>query len=215
LFRKRIVENVPGEYITTFYLGDLDRGSTLKLLDTCVQSFITDTSVREYVARFYEDIIESIGGHPALIIQFIQQLAKYRDPARSLLSLITHILDDVYSKYQLIVRDKELKNDREKYNLFRGLLYAVTEKPQRVISVDPDIVVYIDRLVSYNILQYANSQYLGIYQWSQLSGGEGGLDVIAPSSRPYLYALCELTKSSSKHCIRIRGYLNHIGISLS
>ena len=129
-------------------------------------------------------------------------------------SLITRILDDVYSKYQLIVRDKELKNDREKYNLFRGLLYAVTEKPQRVISVDPDIVVYIDRLVSYNILQYANSQYLGIYQWSQLSGGEGGLDVIAPSSRPYLYALCELTSSDTEKCRDIRETLKHIGVNL-
>ncbi len=215
LFRKRIVERVPGEYITTFYLGDLDRDSALELLDTCVQSFITETSTRDHIAKFYEYVIEFIGGHPALIIQFVQQLAKHHDPRRSLYTLITHILDDVYNKYQLITRDKELRSNRERYRLFRDLLDEITYKPLKAISVDPDILGYIDRLVSYNILQYANSQYLSIYEWSMFSGGEGGLDVIAPSSRPYLYALCELTGSDTENCRGIRETLKHVGVAIS
>ncbi len=55
-------------------------------------------------------------------------------------------------------------------------------------------------LIEYNILQYACSEYTGIYEWNRVGGGECFPDVIAPSNRIQYLALCSLYGKDNPLC---------------
>ncbi len=157
-----------------------------------------------------DQLIELIGGYPDKIILFINKLSKYRDLGKALNLLIRSLVDDVYTKLNGVRREYG-----GKYSSLRELLAGLTESPLEVTELfhyHGDLIDLVDVFVKCNVLQYGNSEYLGIYRWNkEVSGGEGGLDVLAPSSRLYLYSLCELTSSDSDVCKRLREIVKSIG----
>ncbi len=205
LLRKRVLENVSGEYIATFYIGELSREQSLELLSY----YIRDVSV---VDKSIEYSIEVIGGSPSNIIAYASSLKETQSPRRALSSIIASLIDDLYTKLDSISRCygrdvlDEVKEVMEK--LVNEPLY-LTELP---VTLSKRAIDAIDYLVKQNILQYGNSSYIGIYEWNkpEETGGEGGLDIIAPSSRLYLYTMCKVLGIETSLCKKLHSLISNI-----
>ncbi len=196
LFRKEVIANVPGEYITTFYLGEMTYSDTLSLIELYTNRMVRDEKLASDILDKKRFIADIVGGTPAMIISLIKKAIIYDSVSRAIDTLAKTIVEDTLVKVMSTMQTRRVDA--------KQLLTDLTKKPLRV----EEVIQYngfIDDLVKYNILQYANSSYLGIYKWNEsLSGGEGGLDVVAPSTRLHLYALCEIMESESSVCVSLR-----------
>jgi len=202
LFRKEIVANVPGEHITTFYLGELGFNDTLDFIRCYSEHLVRDQRLLKDILDNIDHIAGFIGGFPDKIISFIRKVVLYNSVSKAIDSLVKMVSEDVIAKALSVEQTHNLD--------LKVLFTSMTDKPLSIRDLyrglDRSYQRAIDDLVKYNILQYANSSYLGIYRWNSASGGEGGLDVVAPSSRLHLYGICSITGSGSSVCGLLNEY---------
>ncbi len=208
MFRKQILEAVPGGNIATLYVGELSRDQALALLMECIEGVTrVDTDKVDM-----DSIIDVIGGSPSNIISYAAYIREKGSLISALETMLNYIVEDFYTKYTLIGR----KFGSEVLDSIKTILQEVVERPIPVIELlsrfDTRVLEAIDWLVSQNILQYGNSRYIGIYRWNngRETGGEGGLDVVAPSSRLYLYPLCRLVED--RHRVSVCRLHDRLGL---
>ncbi len=202
--RWRFVEEVPSEYITTLYLGEMTRLDTEEMIRT-LASYL-DTPLRIEVEENIDNIADIIGGHPDKILLFFSKIARYRSIGRALSVIASSLIEDLLVKLESI--RSRVKGGSNYYEFAKNILLELTRSPIKltaVASYEDGMRSIIEDLVRHGILQYGNSRYIGIYTWNEKeSGGEGPLDYLAPASRLHFYALCEAMGSEDDNCNRLR-----------
>ncbi len=192
-FRAKVISNSQIEFIDTFYLGEMIYEDALELLKKVLRlnkSFTpSNTECKE--------VLDLIGGNPALIYRLADHSLKYGAPLNEALNYLRrHIYEDTLRKITLLKQRREWMN---KWPYIMDLIKKLYSGPVDVYDVGIELIDYIDSLVKLNILQYGCREYVGIYEWNRgSSGGLCGLEVIAPSNRLYLDALRRIIKSSVK-----------------
>ena len=179
MFQQKLLQNAPSiDYIDTFYLGEMTRSDA--------EALYSQLCPGGHQAR---EALEAIGGHPALI----KEACKY-----GLRYLCRHVRRIEEAAIVRLVETKERSG--QVYDRLRDTLWRIVEKGFVRISEIVAIKQVIDSLVRANILQYACSEYVGVYRWNHdcssdagdyCGGGGfcGGLDIVAPSNRPALIGL--------------------------
>ncbi len=207
LFRKRVLESISGEYIATFYIGELSKRQSIELLSHYIRGIYWED-------RVIEDVIEIVGGSPSNIIVYASLVRETRSYRKALSSIVNPLIDDLYTKLDFIRRvygGEILSSIRD------DVLEKIVEEPLPITELPVDhgkkVMDAIDYLVKQNILQHGNSSYIGIYRWNKdmETSGECGLDVMAPSSRLYLYTICRVLGVETKLCRRLYSLTTSIG----
>ena len=183
-FYKRLLLTSYMEYIRPFYLGEMCRSEAIELFTKILE--LEDVRAD---TRCLEEYIDLIGGLPTIIYEISSRVKgrECREFIKKALSISykarLHHLYIVLGELVDLVSD-EIKN----------VLKKILDSPLEVasISLDRSTRIVIESLVKHNILQYACSSFVGIYEWDNTGGGECYLDVIAPSNRLYHLALCRI-----------------------
>ena len=185
-FQRTLYREAPSlDYLDTFYLGEMTRRDAEELA-----RLLTGQAPGQELSEF----LESVGGHPYHVLRLAsssnwrvehrRQVRKYRQRIAELL----HGLGDAGADLRDLLEELV-----ENPVPFERYLNALTSDKVRQAA---------ETLVRDGVLQYACSEYVGIYSWNpdcndqereECGGGGlcGGFDVVAPASRIALAALTD------------------------
>ncbi len=193
IFRKRILsDRIPVEYIDTFYLGEMTKEDSIELLEEIMKRASINKNIEH---KMIENIVDQIGGVPALLYNLINYSVKYEMSINDVLRYFEkRVYEDLVEKLKAIrkstIIDHGTYYEDAGWSKVKNYLVKLADSPISISEINMDIFSEIDKLVDSNILQYACKEYLGIYKWNkEKSGGMCYLDVIAPSNRLYYRAL--------------------------
>jgi len=178
-FQRRLYREAPSlDYLETFYLGEM--------VETDAATLARAASGEQ--ERLQGAMLEAVGGHPYHVRSVLgaeNPPAVYRRLLRKYRQKVAEVLHVSHSRQ------------------LREMLEALLHGPIRVEEyLAAPRAGAADELIRSGVLQFACSDYTGIYQWNQAGDGCseercgggglcGGLDVVAPSSRVALAALAE------------------------
>ncbi|AEM38366.1 AAA ATPase [Pyrolobus fumarii 1A] len=192
-----LYREAPGvDYLDTFYLGEMTRVDARSLAEALN-------------AREHDELLDVVGGHPALIQEVLASSSPRAAYRRRLRAYKRAVLEALAAARRGEARD---------------VLMRLVEGPmplEEAYSLPPEHHSLLKHLTRLNVLQLGCGEYLGVYEWNRECGevdtrveveegvGEcggggpcGALDSIAPANRVALAALASLTGAAGPTWLR-------------